>query len=222
MSGAARSKSFVRNGGRQRLIGAVHAAAARSGVDEEARRDLMERLTGKRSAKDLSIGELNAVIDHLNGKREGRGAPATSSVAAKIKALWITLAQLGVIEDGSDAALDKFVARQTRISALRFLTPYQSSSVIEALKAIMTRELGVVFIRYSAKGEQAIDDREMIARAIFARLPQKITAGRCDDYCRSLLGIAERRALSDEDWGDVIPFLAAQFREKRAAAGENE
>lgn len=206
MSAAARSKSFARGGGRQRLIGALHAAAARRGVDEEARRDMMERLTGKRSAKDLTIPELNAVIDHLNGKRGEASDAGAFAFRAKIKALWISAAQLGVVRDASDRALDQFVKRQAGVEALRFVTAQDAPRVIEALKSWLARPVGQGGggVIWPHNGD--FEDREAIANAIWARLPDHVV--RCDDYCRGLLGIAESRALRPDEWGRALPLLA--------------
>ncbi|MBW7863075.1 MAG: regulatory protein GemA [Candidatus Hydrogenedens sp.] len=60
---------------RSRLIAAVHAAAARAGLDGDTRRALQRNVTGKDSCADMTVTELLAVLDRINGKtaRPARG-----------------------------------------------------------------------------------------------------------------------------------------------------
>lgn len=53
---------------RNRMIAAVHAAARDQGLDEDARRALMQTATGKRSCADMTTHELAAVLDRLNDR----------------------------------------------------------------------------------------------------------------------------------------------------------
>lgn len=50
---------------RNRQLGRIHAGAKALGMDEETRRSLMERVTGKRSSADMTGDERNAVIAEL-------------------------------------------------------------------------------------------------------------------------------------------------------------
>jgi phage gp16-like protein len=134
-----------------RQIGAIHAIAAKVGLDEDTRRDLIERETGKRSAKDLSWNEAGRVIEHLKGLAPDR-TKAKGSVsfdgryAAKLRALWISGWNLGVVRDRTDKALLSFVERQTGLSHIRFMQdPADAAKAIEALKKWLSREAGVVW-----------------------------------------------------------------------------
>ncbi|RAI37540.1 hypothetical protein CH338_15800 [Rhodoplanes elegans] len=152
-------------------IGAIHALKARIGLDEAAYRDLLEGETGQRSAKALSTAQAARVIDRLKGfsgqPRSGfksglpdalpcaaaTGAAAGArdgtlrldgAYAAKLRALWISAWDLGLVRDRSDAALLAFVARQTGIVHTRWLRDARdAAAVIEALKSWITREAGV-------------------------------------------------------------------------------
>jgi len=134
---------------RRRLLSAFHGLARRLGLDEAARRDKLERSTGVRSAADLDARQLLAVIaawsrDLPAGERDAAAGARARAAAQephqrRVKALWIGLYNLAAIDDGSDAALDAFVARQTGIAALRFLHAEAAPSVIEALKSIADR-----------------------------------------------------------------------------------
>lgn len=72
------------------MIAAVHAAAARRGLDETARRALQERLTGHASCAQMTETQLAHVLDHLHGRARParpRPAPDRAPLIAKIYAL---------------------------------------------------------------------------------------------------------------------------------------
>lgn len=62
-----------RDARREQHLRALHAMAREVGLDDDARRDVIERVTGRRSARDLSVSELSSVLDHLRGLGAGRG-----------------------------------------------------------------------------------------------------------------------------------------------------
>ena len=80
---------------RSRLIGAIRAAAHRKQMSDEHRRDLIERVTGKRSAGDLSLPELGRVLDEMNRDWRAREGGEHRSHIGKVKALWWSLYWLG-------------------------------------------------------------------------------------------------------------------------------
>jgi phage gp16-like protein len=56
---------------RSARIRAIHAACKARGIDEDTRRAMQLQITGKTSSKDMSITDINAVLDHINrGQRE--------------------------------------------------------------------------------------------------------------------------------------------------------
>ncbi|GAB4184140.1 MAG: regulatory protein GemA [Thalassobaculales bacterium] len=109
-------------------------------LDDDAYRDLLQRLTGRTSAAELSAGERAAVLDHMTraGAFKGYRKSARAHIA-KVRALWISLFRMGAVADRSDAALSAFVQRQTGIARVEWLHPDQSAAVIEPLKAIAAR-----------------------------------------------------------------------------------
>lgn len=194
---------------RSRLIAAIHSAAKKQGMDEDTRRDLMERIAGKRSAAEMTPQELGKVLDELNRDTAGRGTLGFGW-RRKIKALWISAHQLGLTERGDDRALDAFVQRQTGVSVLRFVPAEKASAVVEALKDWLAREGGVDWT-----WPQGADDRQCIALAMWRRLRR---AGAvidddfaCEHYCRKALGIAQVRSLTGEEWGRALPILAEKL-----------
>lgn len=122
---------------RTHKIRAIMAACNRLGLDEDARRDRIEQVSGQRSLSRLSDGQLGKLLDAFNG---GWKAGRTDRPhLGKIKALWWSLYWLGEIDEPGDAALDSFVNRQTGLAALRFVDHRHSASVIEGLKAWAAR-----------------------------------------------------------------------------------
>lgn len=123
---------------RTKLMGAVHAAAKRVGLDADDRHALQLEITGKPSLAAMTPAEIGRVLDRLNKDR----APATGQRAhvGKVKALWWSLYWLGAVEDPNEMALTAFVRRQTGVERLTFLGHKQAPAVIEALKDWLARE----------------------------------------------------------------------------------
>ncbi|MBX8802517.1 regulatory protein GemA [Ochrobactrum sp. MR28] len=127
----------------------LHVAKKQLGLDEEDFRDVCERVTGKRSTKDMSEPLRIKLAEHFrqqgfNSVPKGTRKQLEGKYAAKLQALWIACWNLGIIRNKSDQALLAFVKRQTGVDHTRFLTyDDDARKVIEALKAMMTREAGV-------------------------------------------------------------------------------
>jgi len=145
----------VRNG----LIGKIHIAKAELKLDDESYRTILFSLTGKESCKDMTLSQLNHVMDALvkrgyvvkvkrsppaplNKGGEGKGKKIENSPAQKkIWALWFQLVDAGVVER-SAKALNAFIKRQTGIEKIEWVNTAESEkAVIEALKARVAREV---------------------------------------------------------------------------------
>ncbi|PWR17695.1 regulatory protein GemA [Zavarzinia aquatilis] len=130
---------------RRSLISAIHAEAAKQGMDDDLRRQVIANATGKTSSAELTIPELGRVLDAIKGhagacQQPARGrALAESTHARKIRALWLSLWNLGAVDSPTEAAMAAFAKRQLRIDALQWVTPHQASSIIEALRDIGRR-----------------------------------------------------------------------------------
>lgn len=144
---------------RRSMIAKVHLGAKELGLADDVRRDLMQRLTGKRSAADCSDDELDAILADYRAKgwkptvlgggkaaRPARDAGTTfrrpaadHPVARKARAMWISLHQLGVVQNRSEQALEAFARRQLKIDALVWADQSQGFRLIEALKAMAER-----------------------------------------------------------------------------------
>lgn len=176
--------------------GLIHSLAKQAGMTEAERRGLIEQVAGVRSSADLSAAQAGRVIDHLKALTT-KPTPAAGAVrldgayAGKVRALWITAYQLGVVRDRTDRALLAFIERQTGISHTRWLRDAgDARKVIEALKSWIERESGWVWLATDSPEAQA----RAIIRAQWHRLVEsgmKVHAGRADwaldDYAGAVL-----------------------------------
>ncbi len=132
----------------------IHIAKKELGLDDGAYRAMLERLTGRTSARDCSDAQLGVVLDEMKAKgwapafrvaasNPGRparsAAPAASPMAKKARAMWISLHQLGVVRDPSEAALESFGRRQLKVDRLQWANQSHGYRLIEALKAMAER-----------------------------------------------------------------------------------
>jgi len=140
----------------KRLLTLVHVGRRELGLDDEDYRTLLESVTGARSAKGLNVVQLDAVVTAMKsagfkvkakspaaGKRFS--PPSSAKVQApevrKLRAIWITMKQDGLLHDGSEDALGSFIRRMTAsanggagITRAEWLTSAQAERVLEALK----------------------------------------------------------------------------------------
>lgn len=147
MSAEARRTTY-RTGVRPAVV-KVKIACKELSIDDDTYRALLERLTGRTSASDCTDAQLGLVLDELKAKgwkpkvstRATRkvSSPAVHPLARKARALWISLHQLGVVRDPSEAALETFAKRQLGVDRLAWADASKSNALIEALKAMAER-----------------------------------------------------------------------------------
>jgi phage gp16-like protein len=133
----------------------IHIAKQQLGLDEDTYRALLVGATGKASCAEMSLNELNKVVDALKvrgfktrpTKRKGptsrrkvvdqngieHGGPTQGD---KIRALWIEMANNGIVKDSSETALRKYVKRMSknRFDAPQFCDDATAWTIIESLK----------------------------------------------------------------------------------------
>lgn len=141
---------------RARLIRLIHIAKSQLHLDDDVYRDILRaKSKGKASSTELTVLELEAVLEHL--KRIGfkvKGAPqkaapratrtrrmADDPEAKKIRALWLLLRDLGVVKNASEEALAGYVKRMTKVDDLHWIDGKQAETVIESLKKWAMRYL---------------------------------------------------------------------------------
>lgn len=137
---------------RRAAVVKVQIARRDLGLDEDTYRAILSRLTGRASASDCTDAQLGVVLDEFKAKgwkpkvvqgggavRRGKPAAAGQPVARKARALWISLHQLGVVRDPSEAALEAFARRQLGVDRLRWAVASEANALIEALKGMADR-----------------------------------------------------------------------------------
>ncbi|AUZ82537.1 MULTISPECIES: gp16 family protein [Aeromonas] len=144
---------------RTRLIRLVQVGRRSLGLDEETYRELLTQQSGKRSAAELTIQELDKVLLAMKGagfkptvKRGVKGGkqkrlspvsgtPVRTAEIGVIRAIWINMAKHGLLRDGSESALNHYVERQTvrlnngiGVAEVAWLSEELAYPVLESLK----------------------------------------------------------------------------------------
>lgn len=150
-------------------ISAIHVLAKQAGFSEDLRRDFLERETGHRSVKLITAVQAGRVIEKLRAaageapRAGGAVGGLTTPVARKLRALWISGWNLGLVNNRTDRAMLSFLERQCEVSHTRFLTePGQASAAIEALKSWLAREAGV---QWPKRDDDADASRQAVIEA---------------------------------------------------------
>lgn len=137
---------------RRAQLAMVHIARKDLGLDEDTYRDVLERVTGKRSAAETTDFELTSLIADF--KKRGwvpkpkvsapAGTPKRSAVpqVRKVWAIWSEMCRDKVVREPTKAALRAFVKRMTGVADPEWLSSQECGVVIEALKAWRKRETG--------------------------------------------------------------------------------
>ena len=136
---------------RQRLIRLIHVAKRDLSLDDDTYRSILLRFGRKESSSDLTVPELEQVLEHL--KRSGfkvrsKGKPAKPKAvkakpsrplaqdaeSKKIRALWLFLHELGAVKNPSEEALAAYVKRIAGVDALQWISGEQAERLIETMK----------------------------------------------------------------------------------------
>jgi phage gp16-like protein len=128
---------------RKGLLAKIHIAKSQLGINDDEYRDLLESLTNLRSCADMSISQMEAVIQSMirlgfKPKSVRDHSPPTSHKANptqvdKIRAMWIDLGRRGIVRTPTESALRKFIKRIAKVDSIEWLSPDESSTVITAL-----------------------------------------------------------------------------------------
>lgn len=121
------------------LMGMIRVARARLGMDEETYRALLFDTLGKRSLKGSTAKEQWRVVEELKARgfqpspfHKGKELVADPQ-ARKIRALWLTMADCGIVRDRSEKALASCMRRFTG-RTLEDASIKQCQAMIEILK----------------------------------------------------------------------------------------
>lgn len=100
------------------LIAQIHIAKKELALDDDTYRALLKSATGKTSCSDMTVPDLHKAIHAFKErgfktKRSKKLSPkSTGTRVDKMRAIWITMQQRGLIRDNSEAALLHWVQGQ--------------------------------------------------------------------------------------------------------------
>lgn len=190
------ARKFASDNGRRALLAKVHLAKKGLGLDDDTYRAVLERETGRRSSADCTVQELEHLVAHFRaqgfvpktiagGRKDSavqrRPRPADHPVAKKARAMWISLHQLGVVENASEQALEAFAKRQLGVERLQWMDQGFSSKLIDALKDWAKREGWDQDLRGVEKKLQVRTLKVRLAWAQASRLGEKFSAASLSD-----------------------------------------
>lgn len=205
-------------------LAAIHVAKKQLGLDDDAYRAVLARVTGKSSAKEMSEAERRAVVAELRRLGFGRssgpphkgGRRLDGKYAPKLQALWIAAWNLGLTRSRDDRALLAFVRRQTGIDHVRFLRHADDAAkVIEALKGWLARDGGVDWGIERRAAAQANGYRIARAQAEILRRVHPGLAGGLEPWLAAR-GL-EAAAMSPRQWVEIMNELGWLVRAARMA-----
>ena len=122
-----------------RLMGMIRVAKAQLGMDEDTYREFLHNTLGKRSLAGSTDKDQWRVVEALKRLgfqprpvHKGKELPSDPQ-AKKIRALWLTMADCGIVKNRSEEAIASYVKRITG-QTLDTATVKQCQVVIETLK----------------------------------------------------------------------------------------
>lgn len=209
-------------------IAAIHVAKKQLGLDDDTYRAKLANITGKSSVKDMTEAQRQKVLTVFRNEgfkpvskssRDGRPgkAPLDGKYLAKMRAMWIALYNLAVVDDPKDSAIEAFaLERQVKnVDAIRFIHyADDGAKVIDGMKAMLTRA-GVDWSDPPRSPEYSRRLGYKVARAQWAKLwpqsPQQFWPAVTD-----LLDVDETtRDLSDKQWIEVMNYLGKRIRAEK-------
>jgi len=124
----------------------LHVAKAQLGLDDDAYRAMLKRAAGVDSSRRLDGVTFGWVLAEL--ERLGWKAPAARRSFGGLRVGMVTDAQAHLIRTlwddftggrGTEKGLDRWIERQFKVSALRFLPRHKAAKAIAALKEMNNR-----------------------------------------------------------------------------------
>jgi hypothetical protein len=220
---------------RHQLLAKLHIAFKQIGIDEDTHRAMLERITGGRSdsAADMTIAELEAAVEELT--RKGfRPAPPRDKTddfiefdpkdpatrhLKKLTACWFDLIRIGAIQTKSaKRSLRKFIKKLTGVDDLRWLTPQQCNSVIEACKGWKRKFLVRHPTAESAPTAPTIPANAIVKAGVFDAMRLVGEARGPIDGIRNVLVLLDSQNFSDAKIAAQVAELIREFGERARQA----
>jgi hypothetical protein len=128
-------------------LATIHLAAKELGWSDDEYRDIMATVCGGvRSAGLLDTAGRQRLMAHMRACKRGNGTAPLRAVHTKLPArdgklwsLWMQLADKGLVQARTMAALNAFCGRQTGVDRIEWLNAKQWVALVESMKAWMKR-----------------------------------------------------------------------------------
>jgi phage gp16-like protein len=125
-----------------KLIQLIHIGKTQLGLDDDLYREVLESCTGKTSSKEMTIAQLESVLDRMkqlgftveSKDKSGVKNLANDAQSKLIRHLWLQLHEAGQVRNSSEKALAKFVENKIGVSALQFLSTKNADMIITHLR----------------------------------------------------------------------------------------
>ena len=145
---------------RQTELAQIHIAKKALGMDDDTYRNMLQSTVGCTSSASLDVSQRHAVLQRfkelgwkntrkpnpkkgVKSRKPSKDGTPRKSQGDKIRALWITMAQQGIIRSESEASLRHYVQRMSnnQYAAPQFCDTATAARIIESLKKWQAREL---------------------------------------------------------------------------------
>jgi len=126
---------------RDAQLAQIHIAKKELGLDEDTYRDVLERVTGQRSAKGQKRALL-AEFRRIGWKGGASRKRSEKGYVRKVFAVWGDLKRKGIWQNPDVSSLRTFVKKMTGCEDPEWLSYHQATLVIEALKKMGERSNG--------------------------------------------------------------------------------
>lgn len=136
---------------RQTDLAKIHMAKKQLGLDDDTYRQILWQVGKVESAADLDLAGRSKLIQHFKDKgwkpkRSKKYSPKSrhkdeKNQADKIRALWITMHNQGIVRDGSEQALNHYINRMVAVAQVGWLHGKKANTIIESLKQWQARAL---------------------------------------------------------------------------------
>lgn len=213
---------------RRSMLAKVHIAKKHLAMDEDDYRQILFDEAKVMSAGDADERGLEAVLHRFKGlgwqaqPKRGGARRATSPMARKARALWISLYHLGEVRNKSEKALETFAKRQLKCDRMAWANQREAHKLIEALKAMAVRG-GWSQTDDAGKPRDVRALNEALCEAIVAKMkaagevPQDWTI---DTAAFRLCGVetGARGPMLAEGYSELAAQLGAKLREMGAAS----
>lgn len=198
------------------MIAKIQIGKKQIGLDDDDYRKAIVDISKQPSLSACSDVELVKMLDWLKSKgfrTAPRKGAATHPMAGKARALWISLHQLGAVQNPREEALEAFAKRQLGCDRLAWANQSQAFRLVEALKSIAIRHGWQQHDRSTGKAFLAVGLQNSLCCAILVKMKETGIASECwsiEEAARDLCGIKNPR--TEDDYKRLAKALGDALR----------